>query len=47
MILAGQYDAPFVRRVAISLSVVGFTYEDDTRPAISACGAATGALSLQ
>lgn len=31
MILVGQYDSPFVRRVGISLRVLGFTYERDTR----------------
>lgn len=31
MILVGQYDSPFVRRVAISLRVLGFPYEHDTR----------------
>lgn len=31
MILVGQYDSPFVRRVAVSLRVVGFAYEHDTR----------------
>jgi glutathione S-transferase len=31
MILVGQYDSPFVRRVAISLRVLGFVYEHDTR----------------
>lgn len=31
MILVGQYDSPFVRRVAISLRVLGFEYEHDTR----------------
>jgi glutathione S-transferase len=31
MILVGQYDSPFVRRVAISLRLLGFTYEHDTR----------------
>src|SRR5271163_793576 len=31
MILVGQYDSPFVRRVAVSLRVLGFTYEHDTR----------------
>jgi glutathione S-transferase len=31
MILVGQYDSPYVRRVAISLRVLGFTYEHDTR----------------
>lgn len=31
MILVGQYDSPFVRRVAISLKLLGLTYEHDTR----------------
>jgi len=31
MILVGQYDSPFVRRVAISLRVLGFAYQHDTR----------------
>ncbi len=31
MILVGQYDSPFVRRVAISLKVLGLSYEHDTR----------------
>lgn len=31
VILVGQYDSPFVRRVAISLRVLGFAYEHDTR----------------
>jgi glutathione S-transferase len=31
MILVGQYDSPFVRRVAVSLRVLGFTYLHDTR----------------
>jgi glutathione S-transferase len=31
MILVGQYDWPFVRRVAVSLRVLGFAYEHDTR----------------
>jgi len=31
MILIGQYDSPFVRRVAISLRVSGFVYQHDTR----------------
>jgi glutathione S-transferase len=30
MILVGQYDSPYVRRVAISLRVLGFEYEHDT-----------------
>src|SRR6266496_2004500 len=31
MILVGQYDSPFVRRVAVSLRILGLTYEHDTR----------------
>jgi len=31
MILVGQYDSPFVRRVSVSLRVLGFAYEHDTR----------------
>ncbi|MGA9796353.1 MAG: glutathione S-transferase family protein [Rhizomicrobium sp.] len=31
MILVGQYDSPFVRRVAISLKLLGFAYAHDTR----------------
>ena len=31
MILVGQYDSPFVRRVAVSLRVQGFDYQHDTR----------------
>ena len=31
MILVGQYDSPFVRRVAISMRVLGFDYEHDKR----------------
>src|ERR1700688_5006917 len=31
MILVGQYDSPFTRRVAISLSVLGFPFEHDAR----------------
>jgi glutathione S-transferase len=31
MILVGQYDSPFVRRVAVSLRVLGLAYEHDTR----------------
>jgi glutathione S-transferase len=31
MILVGQYDSPFVRRVGISLRVLGFAYDHDTR----------------
>jgi len=29
MILVGQYDSPFVRRVAVSLRVLGFDYQHD------------------
>ena len=31
MILVGQYDSPFTRRVAISLRLLGLPYEHDTR----------------
>lgn len=31
MILVGQYDSPFVRRVAVSLRLLGFDYAHDTR----------------
>jgi glutathione S-transferase len=31
VILVGQYDSPYVRRVAVSLRVLGFAYEHDTR----------------
>jgi glutathione S-transferase len=31
MILVGQYSSPFVRRVAVTLRVLGFHYEHDTR----------------
>jgi glutathione S-transferase len=31
MILIGQYDSPYTRRVAVSLCVLGFTFEHDTR----------------
>jgi glutathione S-transferase len=31
MMLVGQYDSPFARRVAVSLRVLGFQYEHDTR----------------
>jgi len=31
MILVGQYDSPYTRRVAISLMVLDITYEHDTR----------------
>jgi glutathione S-transferase len=31
MILVGQYDSPYVRRVAVSLRALGFGYEHDTR----------------
>jgi len=35
VILLGQYDSPYVRRVAVSLRVLGFTYEHDTRSVFS------------
>jgi glutathione S-transferase len=31
MILVGQYDSPYVRRVGVSLRVFGFEYQHDTR----------------
>src|ERR687898_2565159 len=31
MMLVGQYDSPYVRRVAVSLRVLEFEYEHDTR----------------
>lgn len=31
MILVGQYDSPYVRRVAVSLKVLGLSYAHDTR----------------
>jgi glutathione S-transferase len=31
MILVGQYDSPYVRRVAVSLRLLGLAYEHDTR----------------
>lgn len=31
MILVGQYDSPYVRRVAVSLRALGFAYRHDTR----------------
>jgi glutathione S-transferase len=31
MILVGQYDSPYTRRVAVSLMVLGIAYEHDTR----------------
>jgi glutathione S-transferase len=31
MILVGQYDSPYARRVAISLKLLGFAYAHDTR----------------
>ncbi|MFO1058960.1 MAG: glutathione S-transferase family protein [Dongiaceae bacterium] len=31
MILVGQYDSPFVRRVGVSLRLLGFAYRHDTR----------------
>jgi len=35
MILVGQYDSPYVRRVAISLRLLGLAYEHDTRSVFS------------
>jgi glutathione S-transferase len=35
MILVGQYDSPYVRRVAVSLRALGFAYEHDTRSVFS------------
>jgi glutathione S-transferase len=31
MILVGQYDSPYTRRVAVSLGMLGFSFEHDTR----------------
>lgn len=31
MILIGQYDSPYTRRVAVSLGILGIAYEHDTR----------------
>jgi glutathione S-transferase len=31
MILVGQYDSPYTRRVAVSLGLLGFAFEHDTR----------------
>jgi glutathione S-transferase len=31
MILVGQYDSPYTRRVAVSLRLLGFAFEHDTR----------------
>ena len=31
MILVGQYDSPYTRRVAVSLTLLGFHFEHDTR----------------
>ena len=31
MILVGQYDSPYTRRVAVSLGLLGFGFEHDTR----------------
>lgn len=31
MILVGQYDSPYTRRVAVSLHLLGFSFERDTR----------------
>jgi glutathione S-transferase len=39
MILVGQYDSPFVRRVAVSLRVLGFDYAHDTKSVFGDFGA--------
>ena len=39
MILVGQYDSPYVRRVAVSLRVLGFDYQQDTRSVFADFGA--------
>lgn len=31
MILVGQYDSPYTRRVAVSLGLLGFDFEHDAR----------------
>ena len=31
MILVGQYDSPYTRRVAVSLGLLGFVFEHDKR----------------
>jgi glutathione S-transferase len=31
MILVGQYDSPYVRRVGVTLGILGFAFEHDTR----------------
>jgi glutathione S-transferase len=35
MILVGQYDSPYTRRVAVSLHLLGFAFEHDTRSVFS------------
>ncbi|HVV66322.1 MAG TPA: glutathione S-transferase family protein, partial [Rhizomicrobium sp.] len=35
MILVGQYDSPYTRRVAISLKALGIAYQHDTRSVFS------------
>ena len=44
MILVGQYDSPYVRRVAISLKLAGLQFTRDTvlcSPMPMRCGAST------
>lgn len=38
MILVGQYDSPFVRRVAISLKLAGLQFTRDTRSVFADAG---------
>jgi len=46
MILVGQYDSPFVRRVAVSLRVLGFAYQHDTRSVFADFAAMRGVNPL-